>query len=300
MTSTLVAGLLLALASAAALNWGYFAQHGAAAVLPPLSPRRPLRSLRTLFASPRWAVGFFVGIGGWVLYVGALALAPLSLVQAASAGGIGLLALLVWRAAPSRPARREAAGVALAVGGLVLLGLSLVGHAPTHGATSWSGLAAWLAVSAVIALVAVASGSGALSPGAGFGLAAGVLYAGGDVATKAAVAGGIGLVLVPVLLGFHGLAFTSLQLGFQRGGALQTAGVATLFTNALPIAAGTTIFHETLPSGLAGAARLAAFASVVAGAAVLARPERAQDPPTAVRPLRHPAQAAGVRKAAPR
>jgi len=301
VTSALAAGLLLALASAAALNWGYFAQHGAAAALPPLSPRRPLRSLRALFASPRWAVGFFVGIGGWVLYVGALALAPLSLVQAASAGGIGLLAVLVWRTAPGRPARREAAGVALAVCGLVLLGLSLVGHAPTHDRTSWSGLAAWLIVSSVIALVAVASGSGApVSAGAGFGLAAGVLYAGGDVATKAAVAGGIGLVLVPVLLSFHGLAFTSLQLGFQRGGALQTAGVATLFTNALPIAAGTTIFHETLPPGLAGAARLAAFASVVAGAAALARPEPAVDPPPTMRPLRHPARAAGARKAAPR
>jgi hypothetical protein len=78
---------------------------------------------------------------------------------------------------------------------------------------------------------------------------------------------------VPVVLAFHGLAFVVLQLGFQRGGALATAGVATLFTNALPIAAGTTIFHEPLPAGALGAARVAAFAAVVAGAAALARPE---------------------------
>ena len=97
MTAALAGGLLLALASAAALNWGYFVQHGVASALPPLTLRRPLASLRLLFGNLRWLVGFFVGIGGWVLYVAALALAPLSLVQAASAGGIGLLALLASR-----------------------------------------------------------------------------------------------------------------------------------------------------------------------------------------------------------
>ena len=88
-----------------------------------------------------------------------------------------------------------------------------------------------------------------------------------------AVAGGAALFFVPALLACHGLAFVALQLGFQRGGALATAGVATLFTNALPIAAGTVLFHEGLPGGALGALRVAAFAGVVAGAALLARPE---------------------------
>ena len=87
--------LALALASAITLNWGYVAQHGAASTLPPLSLRRPFASLRALFTQRRWLAGFVAGLGGWVLYVAALALAPLSLVQATSAGGIGVLALLV-------------------------------------------------------------------------------------------------------------------------------------------------------------------------------------------------------------
>jgi hypothetical protein len=97
VTPSLLGGVALALASAAALNWGYFAQHGAAEAMPPLALRRPLRSLRLLFGSPRWLGGFVVGIGGWGLYVAALRVASLSIVQAASAGGIGLLALLVAR-----------------------------------------------------------------------------------------------------------------------------------------------------------------------------------------------------------
>ena len=87
MTWRIAAGLALALLSAGALNWSYFVQHGAASGLPPLTVRKPLRSLATLFGNRRWLIGFATGIGGWALYVGALALAPLALVQASSAGG---------------------------------------------------------------------------------------------------------------------------------------------------------------------------------------------------------------------
>jgi hypothetical protein len=112
-----------------------------------------------------------------------------------------------------------------------------------------------------------------LAAGAGLGVAAGVLYAAGDVGTKAAIAGGARLAFVPALLACHGLAFVVLQFGFQRGGALATAGMATLWTNALPIAAGTVLFAEALPDGVRGVARVAAFACVVVGAAALARPQ---------------------------
>ena len=261
---TLAAGLLLALASAAALNVGYFLQQQEASKLPPLSLRKPLRSLATLLRNVRWTVGFFLGIGGWVLYVAALALAPLSLVQATSAGGIGLLALL----ARTR-VRREQVGVGLSMCGLLLLGISLGGGADPGGAGSVGAIVAWFACSAALAALAAFPGARLLAPGAGLAAAAGVLYAAGDVGTKAAVHGGGRLAFVPVLLACHGLAFVALQLGFQRGGPLATAGVATLLTNSLPIAAGFVIFSESLPGGALGVLRVLAFLLVVAGAAAL-------------------------------
>jgi hypothetical protein len=273
VTLSVGAGLALALGSAAALNWGYVAQHGAASALPPLSLRRPVHSLGLLFRHRRWLVGFFVGIGGWVLYVAALRLAPLSLVQSVSAGGIGILALLASRGGAVLD-RREKAGVVAATLGLLLLGLSLVHHGTTHSTGAVGAVAVWMVVSGVVAALAAGGGSRALAPGAGLGVAAGFLYAAGDVGTKAAVAGGSGLFFVPALLACHGLAFVALQLGFQRGRALATAGVATLFTNSLPIAAGMAVFHEGIPGGTAGAARVAAFGAVVAGAAALARPDQ--------------------------
>jgi hypothetical protein len=198
---------------------------------------------------------------------------PLSIVQAASAGGIALLAALVGRLT-----RRERLAVVVAVIGLVLLGLSLIGtHPPTsHG--HWKSVALWMGISVAVAALAAGPASAALAGGAGLGIAAGVLYAAGDVGTKAALAGGTRFAFLPALLACHGLAFVCMQLGFQRGGALATAGMATLWTNALPIAAGSILFAEALPGGLRGAARVAAFACVVLGAAALARPEPLESP----------------------
>ena len=261
---SLAAGLVLALASTGALSVGYFMQQQSASNLPPLTLRRPIQSLVSLFRHPRWTIGFFLGIGGWVLYVAALALAPLSLVQAASAGGIGVLALL----ARTR-VRRERIGVGLSMCGLLLLGISLGGGADSGTAGSITVVAVWIVCSAALAALAAFPGSRLLAPGAGLAAAAGLLYAAGVVGTKAAVHGGVRLAFVPALLACHGLAFVALQFGFQRGGPLTTAGVATLLTNSLPIVAGFAVFSESLPGGVLGAVRVLAFVLVVAGAAAL-------------------------------
>ena len=257
----IVAGLVLAVASAVAINGGYAMQHTAASRLPPLTLRRPVRSFRALVAQRRWLIGFLGGIGGWVLYVVALRLAPLSLVQAAAAGGIGVLAL-----GGGRLQRSERLGIGAALAGLLLLGGSLGAHQPT-GRGSTAAVIVWMAASVAAVPLLVRW----LPAGAGFGTAAGVLYAAGDVGTKAAVVGGARLWFVPALLACHGLAFICLQLAFQRGGKLGTAGLAVLWTNALPIVAGTAVFAEALPGGWQGAARVAAFCLVLLSAVNLSR-----------------------------
>ncbi len=282
MTPQLIGGLALALGSSAALNWGYLVQHGAAAKLPQLTLRHPVRSLRSLFSDLTWLIGFSTGIGGWAMYVAALWLAPLSLVQATSAGGIGLLALLVQRRSGQRLPPGNWAAVGLAIAGLVLLGISLAGGSSAGTTPSGLQVGAWIVASFALAALAAGPASRAVAAGAGLGLAAGALYAAGDVGTKAAVHGNVWLVLVPVVLACHGLAFVALQFGFQRGGALATAGVASLLTNSLPIVAGIAIFHEAMPGGSLGLMRALAFVLIVAGAALLARHER--DEETAPRP----------------
>jgi hypothetical protein len=269
-----LAALGITLVSACALNLGYLIEHSVASTLPPLRARHPLRSARLLVSKRRWLLGFGIEITGWLLYVLALALAPLSLVQATAAGGIGILAVMVSRIRGVPLAPIEQAGVVVSLVGLLLLAISLAG---THGEgtdASYAAVAAWVGGSMVLAVVVLRFAPRLMGGGPAFGLATGVLFAAGDVSTKSSVAGGDHLSFVVALIACYALGTAVLQAGFQRANALVTAGIATLFTNALPIVAGMTIFDEPLPGGLLGAARIAAFTLVVIGAVALARHQK--------------------------
>ena len=276
--ASLVIGLLLAFLTAAAFNWSWVAQHTITSQLPALTIRRPWWSLGVLFGHRRWLLAFAIGVAGWGFYVVAVHLAPLSLVQAVSAGGIALLAVLAQRALGERLPRREWVGVGIAVAGLVFLAASLAGGANHARHASWLAVAAWFVASWVVAGLSIGPFSGYLAPGAGLGLAAGLMYAAADVGTKAAWYGGFDLLLIAPVWACHGLAFTFIQLSFQRGRALATAGLSSFCTNALPIAAGILLYHEQVPEGALGALRVLAFVCVVLGAAAVARKEREGEP----------------------
>src|SRR5215467_16261511 len=99
-------GLTVAFVSALVTNTAYSLEHDAAAALPPLSPRRPFRSAKMLLRNRRWLLAFGAESAGWLMYVAALRLAPLSLVQAVAASGVAVLAFATARGHPSRLARR--------------------------------------------------------------------------------------------------------------------------------------------------------------------------------------------------
>ena len=262
--------LLITIVSACFLNLGYLLEHSVASQLPPLSWRTPVASLHSLLSNRRWLAGFGSEAFGWILYVVALALAPLSLVQATAAGGIGILAIMVSRFTHVPLTGREQIGVVVSVVGLVLLGLSLFGE---HGEGTGAGyvwVGVWLVASAVGAFLCVRLLARLIGGGPAWGIAAGILFAAGDVSTKMAVSGGAqNIAFLICLIAYYAAGTAVLQAGFQRGGALTTAGLATLLTNALPIAAGMIVFNEPLPGGWVGAARIASFAAVVVGAVLL-------------------------------
>jgi hypothetical protein len=269
---SLAAGLFLALLAAGALNIGFFVQHGAANTMVSLSLRRPLRSVRLLVTNRQWMIGYATGWIGWGLYIAALALAPLSLVQAVAAGGVGVLAIVVHRFGTPLVAR-ERWGATIAVGGLVLLGLSLTVHvapsAPAHTAT----LLIVIGIGGVLAGLLAVAAAAAIRPAASLGAAAGILFGVGDLATKGAVDGN-GLIFVPILAACTAVAFV----------VLETAGLSVLVNNLIPIVGGLALFHEALPEGWAGAARVASFVAVVCGAVLLAHPPPGPIEPAESRP----------------
>ncbi len=270
--------LAITVVSACCVDLGDLTQYSVASKVPALSLRRPVASLRSLLGNYRWLAGIGLEAVGWLLYVGALALAPLSLVQAAAAGGIGVLAIMVSRFTHIPLTTKERIGVVVSVMGLALLGVSLLGEHGNGSAAGYLWIGVWLIASASIAVVCAGLLGRVIGGGPAWGIAAGVLFAAGDVSTKMAVAGGLqSIAFLVCLIVFYAVGTGVLQAGFQRGSALTTVGLATLITNALPIAAGMTVFREPLPRGWVGAARVIAFGAVVVGAVLLASRTKATE-----------------------
>src|SRR5262249_28826553 len=159
----LAVGLVLALLSTAAISGGVYLQHSASSALPALDLRHPVRSLCYLFTSRRWLAGLISGVTGLALYIAALRFAPLSLVQATLAGGVGLLALLVRRGGGSL-SRLERVAVTASVGGLLLLGLSLSAGAARAATPGWAGPLLWALASMLIAALAAGPAAAGLPP----------------------------------------------------------------------------------------------------------------------------------------
>ena len=89
--------------------------------------RRPIRTSLALFRSPWYTLGILVAMAGWGFHVGALALAPISLVQSVIAGGLVLLTVTADRLFAHEVSRREWVGVGLAALGLAFLAATLEG-----------------------------------------------------------------------------------------------------------------------------------------------------------------------------
>lgn len=272
MNARTAIAIALAIASTTLANVAYLREHDAAAALPALSLRRPLHSLQLLLGDRSWLLGFAMETGGFACYAAALALASLSLVQSIGAGGIGVLAFVSSRMSGRRLGTRQLTGVSFSIFGLLALAVSLAKSSGQGNGTT-AAIIAWLGATGLLAVLTLWIGrrTGALAVAEG--VAGGLFFSIGDISTKLATQGGARFAFVVTLIIGYTLGTSLLQLGYQRGGALTVAGLATLLTNALPIAAGTIVLKEPVPSGVFGVLRVLAFAAVTAGAILLAKPD---------------------------
>jgi drug/metabolite transporter (DMT)-like permease len=271
-------GLLLALAAALATNLAFLFKYRGAVVVAPISARHPLRSAASLFRSRWFAIGWLVAILAWGLHVGALALAPLSVVQAVLSGGLVFLAVLAERFFGFELGPWQWGGVVITAAGLVVIGLTGGGAAqPQHAS-----LAALIAVESAVfaigtALVAASAHHRILyrEEGLMLGLAAGALFGVSDVAIKDLThAGGplLGLVspwtLTALVAG--AIAFYASARSLQLGPAVEVIALTSVAANLSAIVGGILVFDEPIGSGpLAIGARGIAFCLVIAGAAVM-------------------------------
>src|SRR6185437_10280993 len=144
-------GLVLALLTAFGSVAGFLYKFRGAREAPSVELTHPWRSTVELFRSPLYSLGILIALGSWGLHVGALALAPISLVQTVIAGGLVLLTFVADRMFGIAVTRREWIGVALTATGLAFLAATLGGEA--KGAQShYEPLTLWIYIGVLSAI----------------------------------------------------------------------------------------------------------------------------------------------------
>jgi drug/metabolite transporter (DMT)-like permease len=278
-------GILFALACALATNIGFLYKHRGACSAPAVDMRRPIRCARSLFASRWFAIGMLVATGAWLFHVAAMALAPLSIVQAVLAGGVVLLAIMAERLFGLRVGRRQWIGLGLTAVGLVLLGLTLP---VTHGAHSRFSVPGMIAFETGLigfgGLLIMGRRIGAPAHHHGFmlGAAAGILFGVSDVAIKA-VSGLIGSAGVAGLLTPWTLvtivssvaAFYASAKGLQDGEAVPVIAITGTTANVAGIVGGILVFGDPMSASPVGlVVQCLAFALVLVAAWLTPGPVR--------------------------
>jgi hypothetical protein len=302
MSVSVEVGLVLAVLTAFGSVAGFLYKYRGAREAPAVDLRRPLHSSAELFRSPLYTLGIVIAFSSWGLHVGALALAPISLVQCVIAGGLVLLTVVADRVFGIEVTRREWICVGLTAAGLAFLAATLDGDAASaHSRYDPSTLAIYLVIVGVVGLALVVPSGAPLtrraaSPRLGasgnrpalLAVSAGLLWAVSDTSIKA-LSSHLGHLGIGVLV--HPLAFVILVASLvgllisasslQLGPAVPMIALTSAAANLTTIAAGPIVFGEPLPASDFGLAlRLMAFAFVIVAAALIPPPaaDRAASP----------------------
>lgn len=283
-------GILLAFGCALLSNVALLCKYRGANHAPEVRFRAPLRSAAALFSSRWWTIGFAIAFVAWGLHVAALAMAPLSLVQSVIAGGIAMLAIPARRWFGITLGARELTGLGLSAAGLAFLALTASGHGDSASYTAAT-MATFEGGAIVVGLALLLSanhGRGRRNGAVLLAASAGLLVGVSDVALKAlaeTVAASPLAILSPwsaVAALAAVAAFYALARSLQLGDAVGVIVVSSVAANVAAIMGGVLVFGDPMGSdAISIAARSAAFAAVIAAAAMI---------PAAPRPAAAPAR----------
>lgn len=237
-------GLMLAVVSAALINLGFLLQQRGLVRGSGDGLRAWLGALR----SRTWLIGQGLGWLGFLVQILAVALAPLSLVQAFAAGGLILSVPLGAGIFGQRVPRLQVVAVAAMAASLALLPLGV----PRPGGGMATAAMIWVTAFALAAGAAIYSRGGAGARAIG----AGVFYGVADAAIKAVSVGvrahgASGLVSGWTLLavGATFVGFLAFQSALRRGNAISAISLMTALTTLTALGFGLAAFRESLGSG---------------------------------------------------
>jgi drug/metabolite transporter (DMT)-like permease len=283
---TLELGILLSLTCAFVANLGFFYKHRGANAVAKVEMRHPLRSARALYSSKWFALGMLVATASWGLHVAALAIAPMSVVQVALAGGVVFIAVMAERLFGFDVGPRQWLGLCLTAAGLVMLALTLPAVHGAHSRFSEVGMVSFeagLFGLGGLLIMGPRMGGRVEHHGVMLGAAAGILFGVSDTAIKALTGitgahGALGLLLSPwlgVAVAASVVAFYASARGLQDAEAVPVIAVTGAAANIAGIAGGILVFGDPMPGSAVGVVvQSLAFVLVVAAAALMPAPVR--------------------------
>jgi drug/metabolite transporter (DMT)-like permease len=283
---TLTFGILLALACSFATNLGFLYKHRGACSAPAVDIKHPLRTVRHLYSSKWFAIGMAIATGAWGFHVAALAVAPMSIVQAVLSGGVVLLAVMAERIFGFEVGPRQWMGVALTAAGLFLLVVTLPATSGAHSGFSLPGMIGFEAGLVLIGGLLIMGkhiGGPAEHHGVMLGAASGILFGVSDISIKALTglvghhgAAGFLSPWLLVAIGASVVAFYASAKGLQEGEAVPVIALTGTAANVSCIAGGIIVFGDPMPgSPLGVAVEVIAFVMVCVAAALTPAPVRA-------------------------
>jgi drug/metabolite transporter (DMT)-like permease len=278
-------GLICALLSALGTNLAFLFKHRGAVAAPDVDMRHPLRSAIDLFRSKWWSIGWGVAGVAFALHVAALTLAPISIAQAVLAGGLVFLAVLAERFFGFELGRRQWIGIGLVAVSLTLLTLTGGGRGGAHSGYSLAGMITFEGVAVCVGLLVVVSHLIERIPaqrGVLLGIAAGLGFGISDVAIKA-LSGDLDSGPAGLLSPWSAVIVTAAVFSFfasarslQIGDGVAVIAVTSVAANLSTILAGLAVFGDRLGhDALVVGVRIAAFALILVGAALIPAPVRA-------------------------
>jgi drug/metabolite transporter (DMT)-like permease len=278
-------GLICALLSALGTNLAFLFKYKGAVAAPDVDMRQPLHSAVELFRSRWWSIGWGVAAVAFALHVAALTLAPISIGQAVLAGGLVFLAVLAERFFGFALGRRQWIGIGLVAVSLALLTLTGGGGGKANSGYSLAGMIVFEGIAVGIGGLLVVSHLIERIPvqrGVLLGIAAGLGFGISDVAIKALsgdlASGPIGLVSPwsVVVVTAAVFSFYASARSLQIGDGVAVIAVTSVAANLSTIVAGLAVFGDRLGNDvLVIGVRLAAFALILVGAALIPAPVRA-------------------------
>jgi drug/metabolite transporter (DMT)-like permease len=284
---SLYLGIFLALLCAVASNLAFFFKHRGACEACAVDIRHPFRTAKSLWSSKWFAMGMLIGAAAWAVHVAAIALAPLSVVQAVLAGGVALLAVMAEKIFGLEVGPRQWWGLALTACGLILLGVTLPHSDGSHSSFSLPAMIAFEAgLFAVGTLLIMGKRLGGKDEHHGVMLAAasGILFGVCNVGVKALTGivgdeGALGVLLSPwLLIAIAGsvTAFYASARSLQDGDAVPVIAITGTAANISCIAGGIIVFGDPMPSDALGIAiQATAFVMVIVASALMPAPVRA-------------------------